>query len=107
MRKRRNDVFAGGEIDIFDRVEELDAHGKKKKRSLKFDEENIDPATAISMFGQTALLFSLVIYPDIDNPTNEHVCMSDQPTHSAPQVTICSDGLTVSNEKVFLKMKMF
>jgi hypothetical protein len=54
LRKRRNDVFAGGEIDIFDRVEELDAHGKKKKRSLKFDEENIDPATAISMFGQTA-----------------------------------------------------
>lgn len=42
-----------------------------------------------------------MIYPDLDNPKDEHVLMSSQPTHTAPQVSVFSDGLTVSNEKVY------
>ena len=34
------------------------------------------------------------MYYDIDNNNDEKVKMSRQPTHSAPQVTISSDGLT-------------
>ena len=45
-----------------------------------------------------------MVYPDIDNPDDEHVCIANQPTHTAPQVTVCADGLTVSNEKV-IKIK--
>ena len=43
---------------------------------------------------------TIQIYPDIDNPKTE-VTMSRKPTHSAPQVKISDDGLTVQNDKVY------
>lgn len=97
----------GGEIDVFDNLPDVDF--KKKKKSMKFADENLDPATAISKslkflcirFSVLIGIHLLVIYPDLDNPNNEHVLMSSQPTHTAPQVSVFSDGLTVSNEKVF------
>jgi hypothetical protein len=47
----------------------------------------------------------LNIYPDIDNPIDGPVKMSIEATHSAPQVKISEDGLTVSNEKGYRMAK--
>lgn len=43
------------------------------------------------------------IYPDIDNPNDMSVRMSREPTHTAPQVKLSSDGLTIFNEKVNIR----
>ena len=45
----------------------------------------------------------IMIYPDIENPIEGPVKMNRETTHSAPQVKISEDGLTVSNEKVYWK----
>jgi hypothetical protein len=40
-----------------------------------------------------------VLYPDVDNP-RKPVRISNQPWHTAPQIKVSGDGLTVSTEKV-------
>ncbi|KAJ3309206.1 Set1/Ash2 histone methyltransferase complex subunit ASH2 [Boothiomyces sp. JEL0838] len=66
---------------------------KKKKTGFKLDEEFVNPATAI------------MIYPDIDNPLNEPVVLSNVSTHTAPQLKVSSDRLSVSNEKGYRMAK--
>lgn len=39
----------------------------------------------------------IVMYHDIDNNNYEFVTMSKQPTHTAPQVNVMTDGCTVTN----------
>ncbi|KAJ3301581.1 Set1/Ash2 histone methyltransferase complex subunit ASH2 [Kappamyces sp. JEL0829] len=104
--------------DIFEGVSEGDAlahvaarssgglgHRKKKRLAagFKFDEEYVDPATAISTTGDLTL--DLVVYPDLDNVNDDPVVISKQPTHTAPQVVVFSDGLTVTNEKGYRMAK--
>ncbi|KAI8923827.1 hypothetical protein BC831DRAFT_513893 [Entophlyctis helioformis] len=55
-------------------------------------EDDIDPATAI------------MIYPDVDNPRSR-VVISDEPTHTAPQVKVFDSGHSVSNEKGYRMAK--
>ncbi|KAJ3322952.1 Set1/Ash2 histone methyltransferase complex subunit ASH2 [Boothiomyces sp. JEL0866] len=66
---------------------------KKKKTGFKLDDEFVNPATAI------------MIYPDIDNPVNEPVVISNVSTHTAPQLKVSADGLSVSNEKGYRMAK--
>ncbi|KAJ3276318.1 Set1/Ash2 histone methyltransferase complex subunit ASH2 [Terramyces sp. JEL0728] len=66
---------------------------KKKKTGFKLDDEFVNPATAI------------MIYPDIDNPNNEPVVISNVSTHTAPQLKVGADRLTVSNDKGYRMAK--
>ena len=104
LRKRRlqNEVDNNhGLVDIFDDVVENAEKSAKGRRAIKYDDENVDPATAISII-EIFYLFNCrqVLYPDLDNPDDEPVLMSSQITHTAPQMSVHSDGLTVINQKV-------
>lgn len=47
----------------------------------------------------------IMLYPDIENPIEGPVKISREPTHTAPQVKIMDDGLTVMNEKGYRMAK--
>ena len=58
---------------------------KRGRARRKLEQERINPAT------------SIMIYPDLENPRTQ-VIMSDEPTHSAPEVKVINE-YTVVNEK--------
>jgi hypothetical protein len=68
---------------------------RKKRRFFKYDDENFDHDDQNF----------LSIFPDLDNANDEPVVISTSPTHTAPQVKVFNDGLTLTNEKGYRMAK--